>query len=58
MLKKMGIGLAALIATVPGIYLLFIRPWHQRWGATDEEMQRVERVTAQAKPVVEGLQAK
>ncbi len=40
MLKKIGIGLAALIAAVPGIYLLFIRPWHQRWGATDEEIQR------------------
>jgi hypothetical protein len=40
MLKKIGIGLAALVATVPGIYLLFIRPWHQRWGATDEEIQR------------------
>ncbi len=26
MLKKIGIGLAALIAAVPGIYLLFIRP--------------------------------
>ena len=29
-------GGAAAVAT----YLLIIRPWHTRWGATDEEVSR------------------
>lgn len=42
MLKKIGMGLAAVgtAAAATGIYLRFIRPWHLRWGATDEEVQR------------------
>ena len=32
---KVGIGDAA----VAGVYGLFIRPWHLRWGATDEEAE-------------------
>jgi hypothetical protein len=39
MFKKIGMGLAVLGAAVAG-YLLFIRPWHLRWGASDEELQR------------------
>lgn len=34
MLKKVVIRLAALGV---GLYLLFVRPWQLRWGATDEE---------------------
>ncbi len=34
-------GLAALAAaSVPVVYALTIRPWHLRWGATDEEFTR------------------
>lgn len=40
MLKKLGIGLATLGTIASGVYLLFIRPWHLRWGATDEEVHR------------------
>jgi hypothetical protein len=40
MFKKIGIGVAALGAVLFGVYLRFIRPWHLRWGATDEEVQR------------------
>lgn len=29
--------LLALAALFPGAYTFFIRPWHLRWGATDEE---------------------
>jgi hypothetical protein len=38
MLKKIGVGLATLGAVAAGVYLLFIRPWHLRWGATNEEV--------------------
>lgn len=31
-------ALAAACAT--GAYLRLVRPWHQRWGATDEEVRR------------------
>lgn len=30
--------LAILGATLPWAYAFFIRPWHLRWGATDEEL--------------------
>lgn len=40
MLKKIGVGLAALGATAAGAYGLFIRPWQLRWGATDEEVKQ------------------
>lgn len=36
--KKMGIGLALLGGTVFGLFLHFYRPWHSRWGATDDEV--------------------
>lgn len=41
MFKKISIGLAVIAAAASGAYLLFIRPWHLRWGATDEEVLRV-----------------
>jgi hypothetical protein len=31
-------GLAALAAAGIGAYYFFVRPWHTRWGATDEEL--------------------
>jgi hypothetical protein len=40
MFKQIGVGLAALGAVSLGVYLRFIRPWHLRWGATDEEVRR------------------
>jgi hypothetical protein len=43
MLKKIGVRLAmlgAVISWISGVYILFIRPWHLRWGATDEEVLR------------------
>lgn len=43
MLKKLYAGLMTLVKVVSWvscIYILFIRPWHLRWGATDEEVQR------------------
>ena len=40
MFKQIGVGLAALGAISLGVYLRFIRPWHLRWGATDEEVER------------------
>jgi len=27
-------------ALAPWVYLLLVRPWHRRWGATDEEVRR------------------
>jgi hypothetical protein len=38
MFKKMGIGLALLGGTAIGMFLRFYRPWHSRWGATDDEV--------------------
>jgi hypothetical protein len=32
--------LVALGAAFPWVYAFFIRPWHLRWGATDEEVDR------------------
>jgi len=40
MLKKIGVGLAALAAVAAVTYLRFIRPWQLRWGATIEEVAR------------------
>jgi hypothetical protein len=40
MLKKIGVGLAALAAVAAVTYLRFIRPWQLRWGATIEEAAR------------------
>lgn len=43
MLKKVWKGLAILASIVSWmtvLYILFIRPWHLRWGATDEEVDR------------------
>ncbi len=43
MWKKIGVRLAILgaaVSWISGVYLLFIRPWHLRWGATDEEVRR------------------
>ncbi len=43
MVKKLYTGITTLVRVVSwvsGVYILFIRPWHLRWGATDEEIQR------------------
>lgn len=43
MLKQLGKGLAifgSIISWMTVSYILFIRPWHLRWGATDEEVDR------------------
>lgn len=43
MWKKVYSKIMILIRTVSwvsGVYILFIRPWHLRWGATDEEVDR------------------
>lgn len=43
MLKKLYTGIMTLvrvISWVSCVYILFIRPWHLRWGATDEEVER------------------
>ncbi len=40
MFKKIGLGLAILGGASLGVYLRFIRPWQERWGATDEEVRR------------------
>jgi hypothetical protein len=37
----LGLGVAAAVsAAVLAVYLLAIRPWHLRWGASDEEVRR------------------
>jgi hypothetical protein len=33
-------GAAAAGATLVSGYMLVVRPWHRRWGATDEEVER------------------
>lgn len=38
-LRKMGAGLAVAGAGALAAYVWGIRPWHLRWGATDEEVQ-------------------
>jgi hypothetical protein len=38
-LPGIGVGLALLVLFVAA-YLLLIKPWHLRWGATDEEATR------------------
>jgi hypothetical protein len=38
MFKKIGLGLAILGGVTLGLFLRFYRPWHSRWGATDEEV--------------------
>src|SRR5579859_1585976 len=43
MLKKSVKGLAILgciVSWMTVLYILLIRPWHLRWGATDEEVDR------------------
>jgi len=34
------VGVAMALGAATAAYLLFIRPWQLRWGATDEEVQR------------------
>ncbi len=38
-LKRIGTGLGVLLVTLVAGYML-IRPWHLRWGASDEEVNR------------------
>ena len=43
MLKKLYAGITTLLRAVSWVscvYILFIRPWHLRWGATDKEVRR------------------
>ncbi|HZT99656.1 MAG TPA: hypothetical protein VFA10_08365, partial [Ktedonobacteraceae bacterium] len=40
MFKKIALGVAALKAIALASYLFFIRPWHLRWGANDEELRQ------------------
>ena len=43
MLKKLYTGIMTLVRVVSWVswvYVLLIRPWHLRWGATDEEVER------------------
>ena len=39
-LGKIGAGLAVAGAGVAAAYVWGIRPWHLRWGATDEELRQ------------------
>jgi hypothetical protein len=34
------VGVAMALGAATAAYLLFIRPWQLRWGATDEELAR------------------
>jgi len=34
------VGVAMALGAATAAYLLFIRPWQLRWGATDEELER------------------
>ena len=34
------VGVAMAVGAATAAYLLFIRPWQLRWGATDEELKR------------------
>src|SRR5579859_5806982 len=38
MFNKRGLALATLGTLMGGVYLRLYRPWHSRWGATDEEV--------------------
>jgi len=41
--RSMGskmVGVAMAVGAATSAYLLFIRPWQLRWGATDEELER------------------
>ncbi len=38
MFNKIGIAIATLGTIMGGVYLRLYRPWHSRWGATDEEV--------------------
>lgn len=38
MFKKLGIGLALLGGIAFALFLRFYRPWHSRWGATNDEV--------------------
>ena len=34
------LSIIAIITLFATVYLTIIRPWHMRWGATDEEIAR------------------
>ena len=38
MFKKIGLGLTLLFGAACRFFLRLYRPWHSRWGATDEEV--------------------
>jgi hypothetical protein len=39
--KPFWLAIAALVVVLGGIYVLVIRPYHLRWGATDQELALV-----------------
>ena len=39
-LERLLRPLVALGAAAPAVYLLAVRPWHLRWGATDQEVRK------------------
>ena len=39
-LRSKMVGVAMAVGAATAAYLLFIRPWQLRWGATDEELER------------------
>ena len=41
MAMKFASRLITVSGAALGAYVFFVRPWQRRWGATDEEMQRV-----------------
>ena len=58
MLMKLIRGLVTIGAAATGAYLLLIRPWHERWGATDEEVQRAMPGDDEVKrPMIKGTRA-
>jgi hypothetical protein len=39
--KRYWLAIAALIITLSAVYVLIIRPYHMRWGATDQELAMI-----------------
>jgi hypothetical protein len=39
--KRYWLAIAALLLTLGAAYVLIIRPYHMRWGATDQELAMV-----------------
>jgi len=39
-LAALAVGVGSAAAAMGAVYVLAVRPWHRRWGATDEEVAR------------------